>query len=113
LLQLLRAPYRVAYKQAKSLKYWPNKSVQERVGRLLDQYRAIDAKLKQEFGPYGLSIPDALDGLRLSDLKRYEDALDALISCWVGVCYTRGRARPLGDDTAAIWCPTEEQLGKL
>ena len=37
-------------------------------------------------------------------LKRYEDAIDALICCWVGTLYAEVNARPLGDNTAAIWC---------
>jgi hypothetical protein len=39
----------------------------------------------------------------IAALKRFEDTLDALITCWVGVRYVAGRAVALGDDTAAIW----------
>jgi predicted RNase H-like nuclease len=42
-----------------------------------------------------------------SALKRYEDALDALICGWVGVEYLAGRAVPLGNEDAAIWCPAD------
>ena len=40
-------------------------------------------------------------------LKRFDDAIHALICCWVGTLYAEGNARPLGDDTAAIWCPLQ------
>jgi predicted RNase H-like nuclease len=42
-------------------------------------------------------------------LKRYEDAIDALICCWVGTLYAEGNARPMGDDTTAIWCPLRQE----
>jgi hypothetical protein len=44
----------------------------------------------------------------LSSLRRFEDAIDALIWAWVGVGYPEGNARPGGDKTAAIWCPGRE-----
>jgi hypothetical protein len=43
-------------------------------------------------------------------LKRYEDALDALISAWVGVEFINGRAIPYGDDAAAVWVPRVPRL---
>jgi predicted RNase H-like nuclease len=41
----------------------------------------------------------------LSRFKTYEDALDALVSAWVGMKYLEGNATPYGDSTAAIWIP--------
>jgi predicted RNase H-like nuclease len=40
-----------------------------------------------------------------SGLKRYEDALDALVCAWVGAKYLLGEAVAYGDGTAAIWVP--------
>lgn len=40
-----------------------------------------------------------------ASLKRWEDALDALVCAWVGVEYVEGRATAHGNDAAAIWCP--------
>lgn len=37
--------------------------------------------------------------------RSYEDALDALVCCWIGSAFLAGEAYPLGDETAAIWCP--------
>jgi len=56
------------------------------------------------FGPIPVTLPTAGNCLLL-DLKRYEDALDALVSAWVGVEYIEQRAVAFGDARAAIWCP--------
>ena len=46
-------------------------------------------------------------GLTKARMKRYEDAIDALVCAWVGVEFLSGRATAYGDDeTAAVWCPT-------
>jgi predicted RNase H-like nuclease len=39
----------------------------------------------------------------LAHLKRYEDALDALICSWIGIEYLDGKLRAHGDATAAVW----------
>ena len=46
-----------------------------------------------------------IDGfdLRLRASKRYEDALDAVVCAWIGREFLAGRAKPYGDDTAAVW----------
>lgn len=76
---------------------------------MLHEYQKIEAKLHEVLGPFELPLPalHASTELKLATLKRYEDALDALICCWVGTLYAEGNARPLGDDTAAIWCPVQ------
>jgi predicted RNase H-like nuclease len=51
-------------------------------------------------------LPDAARVPSLAHLKRYEDALDALVCAWVGVCALNGSARAYGDDAAAIWVPS-------
>ena len=66
----------------KSKTYWDKADKTERIANLLHEYQKIEATL-----------------------KRYEDAIDALICCWVGTLYAKGNAKPLGDDTEAIWCP--------
>ena len=54
-----------------------------------------------------LELPETGVVKSLAALKRYEDSLDALVCAWVGVEYLAGRAVPLGDDDAAIWCPED------
>ena len=41
---------------------------------------------------------DRAEALRSADL-------DAVVCAWMAVEYPAGRAVPLGDDDAAIWCP--------
>jgi len=105
LLVLLDSEYRIQYKVAKARRYWAGKSRSERVVALLQEFARIHDALEETFGPLGVPLPAAEDGGSLSGLKRYEDALDAVVCAWVGVRYLEGAARALGDDTAAIWCP--------
>jgi hypothetical protein len=49
-------------------------------------------------------LPDPAT-LRPGSMKGYEDAIDALICCWVGAEFLMGRAKPYGDTDAAIWIP--------
>jgi predicted RNase H-like nuclease len=43
-------------------------------------------------------------------MKALEDQLDALVCAWTAVEYLAGRLEPLGDETAAIWCPPEPRV---
>lgn len=105
LLALLNRGYRVQYKVGKSKGYWPACTINQRISALLEEFKAIHQALIGIVGPTGLFLPDK-DGVpTLVSLKRYEDALDALVSAWVGICYVEGNATPYGDGTAAIWCP--------
>ncbi|MBI1874663.1 MAG: DUF429 domain-containing protein [Acidobacteria bacterium] len=105
LLSLLRASYRIPYKVQKSTRYWPALGVRERVACLLNEFTAIHQALSVEIG--GISVPlPHLDGISaLATLKRYEDALDALVCGWVAVQFTAGNAAAYGDATAAVWVP--------
>jgi predicted RNase H-like nuclease len=107
LLALLLRPYRVPYKAGKTRRYWPGLSLEERIGALLSEFSVIHAALANVFGPIGVPLPLAVNVLTLSALKRFEDALDALVCAWVGVLYMQGTAIPYGDNTAAIWCPSD------
>ncbi len=105
LLSLLQVGHRVPYKVSKASKLWPHASVTERIGELLKIFGTIHARLECEFGRLPFAIPATASSL--SDLKRYEDALDAVISAWMGRLYLAGLATPLGDQAAAIWVPTD------
>lgn len=106
LLSLLNRPSRVAYKVSKSSRYWPGMTVDERIALLLAEFRSIEFELRRVFGSFDMLLPSVGSVSCLSHLKRYEDALDALVCCWVGILYAGGQATALGDETAAIWCPT-------
>lgn len=106
LLSLLHRDYRVPYKVSKARRYWPNATTERRIEFLLGEFTAIHQALSAFFGPLGVPLPQAAEIQTCRQLKKYEDALDALVCAWVGVRYLEGATIGLGDNTAAIWCPT-------
>ena len=106
LLSLLDRDYRIPYKVQRRRRYWPALSNPKRKTRLIGEFRNIRNGLNEVI----LGIPDFLpehpEQVRtFTSLKRYEDALDALVCAWVGVRYLEGSARAYGDGNAAIWVP--------
>ena len=106
LLSLLHRTYRVPYKVSRSGRYWRGASRAERIASLVREFRTISVALSGVFGDLGFAIPEPHEVPTLSYLKRYEDALDGLVCAWVGLCFLRGEARPLGDESAAVWVPS-------
>lgn len=107
LLSLLKRAHRVPYKVGKSRKCWPKLNVRDRIAALLGEFNSIYLELEKVFGPLSFDLPSPDDVPSLAHLKRYEDALDALVCAWVGVEYLQSRTIALGDETAAIWCPSD------
>jgi predicted RNase H-like nuclease len=108
LLSLLRAPHRIPYKVHKSSRYWPGVTARERIIRLLSQFEQIYAAICLEIDAVTIELPPA-DAVRsLSSLKRYEDALDALVCGWVAAQFAADKVRAYGDATAAVWVPNQE-----
>jgi predicted RNase H-like nuclease len=106
-LELLGRDYRVPYKLSRSSRYWPGASVAERVSRLLEELGEIHSALGAVLGGGSLlPLPAGSEVSALSSLKRYEDALDALVCAWVGMRFLMGSAVPHGDESAAIWVPS-------
>ena len=105
LLALLGRSYRIPYKVENSNRYWPKVSIAQRKQNLLAEFQAIDSTLAHNLGPTGVPLALASPMTALSRLKRFEDALDALICAWVGTRYIAGAAVPYGDGTSAIWVP--------
>lgn len=105
LLALLKRNRRVPYKIAKASTYWKGASIAERIDRLLAEFAAILGVPATVIDGIAVPLPRATEVGSLSALKPLEDAIDALVCCWVGVEYLARRCQPLGDDTAAIWCP--------
>jgi predicted RNase H-like nuclease len=103
---LLGLAQRLEYKISKSTRYWPGATVIERRQRLLDRLSLLHRALAMRMGPIQVPLPPISQSGSLSELKRYEDALDAVVCCWVGMEYIGRSARPHGDGLAAIWCPT-------
>ena len=72
---------------------------------MLDKFERIHEALLPKIDNIHVEIPGSEEVPNLSYLKRYEDAIDALICGWVGICYLKGQAIPYGDQHAAIWVP--------
>ncbi len=107
LLALLNCSYRVPYKVSRSGQYWKADQLtrRERMARLLDQFRSIQAGLDDHIRGIPTFIPEPSEVTTLASLKSVEDRLDALICTWVGIEHLEGRTVGLGDHTAAIWVP--------
>jgi predicted RNase H-like nuclease len=104
-MALLGEPMRFPYKVAKSRTYWKGSTIEFRVGELLKNWSRIIVALSLTIDDIHLPIPKPGGEVRLQHLKKYEDALDALICAWVGTQFLEAKCRPLGNDQAAIWIP--------
>lgn len=114
LLSLLGADRRVPYKVARSRKYWPTEPPGRRRSRLLSQWRTILEALRNagiELSPRVFALP--AECASFSEMKRYEDGLDAIVCAWVGLQFLHGRADALGDETGAIWTPRRARASDL
>lgn len=105
LLSLLGRPTRVPYKVGNTKRYWKDKAFHERIDLLLSELNAILEGLIRHIDDIPIQMPSLSMITTFASLKPIEDALDALICCWVGCEYLAGNAQPFGDETSAIWCP--------
>jgi predicted RNase H-like nuclease len=105
LLTLLRRDRRVPYKVGKASTYWKGAPIRQRIERLLAEFAAILDGLATRIDDIAIPLPEAAEVRSLAALKPFEDAIDALVCCYVGCEYLAGRCHPLGDETAAVWCP--------
>jgi predicted RNase H-like nuclease len=105
LVELTGAAERLPYKMSKLATYWPSLTQRERRTRLHRQWREIIASLEAEIDGVAEVLPKLDLDAGASDLKAYEDMLDAVVCAWVGVCALEGRAMPYGNQNAAIWVP--------
>jgi predicted RNase H-like nuclease len=107
LLVLMHTVDRVRYKITKAARYWPTLSPSERRRKVVQTWHEIYAAVAETIAGDALRLPsvDAVGPLGNARLKRYEDALDALVCGWIGIAYLQGRCVPYGDETAAIWTP--------
>ncbi|HEX7941610.1 MAG TPA: DUF429 domain-containing protein [Gemmatimonadaceae bacterium] len=99
-IELLGATYRVPYKLARISQYWPDRSPVERRRALLAHWSRLRRALAMQIAWDHPRIPATST---LAELKRHEDAMDALLCAWAGMRYLAGRARAHGDATAAVW----------
>jgi predicted RNase H-like nuclease len=79
--------------------------VRERINRLLAQFADIRTAVDRDIDGACIALPEPESVTSLSSLKRYEDALDALVCGWVAAQFAQGNAIPYGDTTAVVWVP--------
>lgn len=110
LLHLLGAPTRVQYKIAKASNYYRDLDVVQRRERIVSTWHEILDALRRLISGITLELPapSVLGSTSNSDLKRYEDAIDALICAWIAITYVEGHCTAFGDELAAIWLPDTE-----
>lgn len=105
LIELTNAERRLPYKEGKIGKYWPDLSVHDRRVKLLEQWSIIVVHLEMHIAGVAAALPPPTSQAPKRTLKAFEDALDAVVCAWVGICALEGRAVPFGDENSAIWVP--------
>lgn len=112
LIAFLEESRRLPYKAAKLRRYWLELTSAEERGVKLRRIwaRIVDAPERRIAGvDQALKPPEAQTvGWRL---KAYEDRLDAVVCCAVGIACLEGKAKAYGDEDAAIWVPAREPSG--
>jgi predicted RNase H-like nuclease len=103
LVRLLNVQRRPLYKVSKCRREWPRR--EERIANILKAWHSILECLDLEIARSNFPVPEPGEINTLSALKPYEDALDAIISAYVGALFLHGSAEPHGDAQAAIWVP--------
>ncbi|MBI4203841.1 MAG: DUF429 domain-containing protein [Betaproteobacteria bacterium] len=105
LLALTKHGERVPYKVGKTNTYWPGQSAKQRKRRLIEKWQLILDRLETYIDDIDVPLPDP-DAHSLEYLKRFEDAIDALVCAWTATQFLNKTAIPLGDDDGAIWIPS-------
>jgi predicted RNase H-like nuclease len=106
LLALCNSQYRLRYKLSRRRTYWPDRSAEEGREEIRREWVRILTSLKSKID-MDLEIDRHIKSQRA--WKAWEDVIDAIVCCWVGLEWLSGRARPYGDVEAAIWVPASQQ----
>jgi predicted RNase H-like nuclease len=112
LLVLMNASYRVPYKIAKVGRYWPTLSPSERRQKVVQTWHDIHAALGVTIAGAELPLPspDSAAPLGNAELKRYEDALDAVVCGWIGIAYLQGLCAPFRRRDSCDLDPADTRL---
>lgn len=102
LLELCQAEFRLPYKFARRRRYWPRLKPVDGREEIRREWDRILSCLKTKID---LSLEIDCAGRTLRHWKAWEDVIDAMVCCWVGLEWLSGRAKAYGDDNAAIWVP--------
>ena len=106
IIELLDLDYRLPYKVANAKKYWPDVSLEERRRMIIENLNQLRDFAAASIDDIDRHVPNIKTSDHSTDLKGFEDALDAIYSALVGCYYLAGKARALGDQDSAIWVPT-------
>jgi predicted RNase H-like nuclease len=106
LLRLMAAKERVPYKVAKTTRYWPDASSEERLLRVRGELQKIARRLDEVIAGV-LPLVDVEAPQTFSALKAAEDMIDAIVSAWIGTTILENAAEAFGDEDSAIWVPRE------
>ncbi len=107
LVELANARERLCYKVSKTSKYWPGLDAVKRREHLFEVWAGILELLDKQIADVRERLPDLslVPGTRVTDLKKVEDVLDAIVCAWVAIRALEGHATPFGDRDSAIWIP--------
>lgn len=105
MLRIMGRAERVPYKAFNTQTYWPRLAIPARRQLLIQQWRSILWRLGKYAGAIDVPLPKSPEKWKFARLKRFEDAIDALVCAWMAAEFLNGRTRCLADATAAIWIP--------
>ena len=107
LVELMNAPERLTYKCGKVSRYWPRQTREERWQSLRKTWQLIVEALDGVFcRTVSGQLPELKEEMSARKKKAFEDAVDAVVCAWVGICALAGMAVAYGDDDSAIWIPS-------
>jgi predicted RNase H-like nuclease len=108
IIELLGLDERLKYKVSKRKKYWPDLDSRASwiaIARELDRLRANLDKCISGVAKWMPPAKSLISQGRLSKMKGYEDAMDAIVCAWIACEFLAGRCVAYGDADSAIWLP--------
>jgi len=105
IIELLGLAERLKYKVSKLPKYWPELDRDQRRTAVAKNLNRLRAALNKRIAGVAQWLPAAQSFEQASQLKGYEDALDAVVCAWIGCEFLAGRCVAYGDSESAIWLP--------
>jgi len=105
IIEMLGLTERLKYKVSKLQKYWPELDRERRRLAVIKNLNRLRAALNKRIAGVTQWLPAAQSFKQASQLKGYEDALDAVVCAWIGCEFVAGRCVAYGDVESAIWLP--------
>jgi len=105
IIELLGLDERLKYKVSKLQKYWPELDRDQRRISVVKNLNRLRSALNKRIAGVAQWLPAAQSFEQASQLKGYEDTLDAIVCAWIGCEFLAGRCVAYGDRESAIWLP--------